>query len=140
MTELRFIGELTRAHSGDAGFDLRSTDTDARMYGGINYWRAFSTGVSVAIPDGHVGLVCPRSGLAAKHGVTVVNAPGVIDPGYRGEVKVLLMNLGERHYWVKTGDRIAQLVVVPLFSGEAVQVDSLDETDRGVGGFGSTGR
>ena len=99
------------------------------------------TGVAVAIPDGHAGLVVPRSGLAARHGIGVVNAPGLIDSGYRGEVRVLLLNTDrEQPFEVNVGDRIAQLVVVAVATPELVELDALDETLRGAGGFGSTGR
>ena len=100
-----------------------------------------ATGLAVAIPEGHAGFVQPRSGLAARHGISVVNSPGLIDSGYRGEVKVVLLNtdLGEP-FLVEVGDRIAQLVVVPVPAVEVLVVDELDETVRGVGGFGSSGR
>jgi dUTP pyrophosphatase len=97
------------------------------------------TGFAVALPAGHEGQVRPRSGLAAEHGVTVLNAPGTIDADYRGEVKVLLVNLGDRPFTVTRGQRIAQLVVAPVASLAVVEVASLDETGRGGGGFGSTG-
>jgi len=99
----------------------------------------FQTGIAVAIPPGHVGLVCPRSGLASTYGLTVLNAPGVVDADYRGEVKVLLVNHGDKFVLVKAGWRIAQLVIVPVAPCEVVEVDSLDDTPRGLGGFGSTG-
>ena len=99
------------------------------------------TGVAVAIPPGHAGLVVPRSGLAARHGISVVNAPGLIDSGYRGELRVLLLNTDRNEQFeVEPGDRIAQLVVVAAASPELVEVNALDETARGAGGFGSTGR
>lgn len=96
------------------------------------------TGVQVAIPTGWTGLVCPRSGLALRHGVSVLNAPGVIDPDYRGEVGVLLVNHGDRAWTAQPGDRVAQLVVVPTLTSWVVE-DSLEETDRGGDGWGSTG-
>ena len=100
------------------------------------------TGVAVAIPDGAAGLVVPRSGLAARHGLSVVNGPGLIDPNYRGEVKVVLVNLGAEVFAAEAGDRIAQLVVVPSLLPEVSVVDELPAgaDDRGVGGFGSSGR
>jgi dUTP pyrophosphatase len=98
------------------------------------------TGLAIALPAGHEGQVRPRSGLAAKHGVTVLNAPGTIDEDYRGEVKVILVNLGAEPFVVSHGDRIAQLVVVPVTRVEPELVASLEETPRGSGGFGSTGR
>jgi dUTP pyrophosphatase len=97
------------------------------------------TGLAVAIPDGHAGLVVPRSGLAARHGIGVANGPGLIDAGYRGELKVILINHGQEPVSFERGERIAQLVVVPVFVGEVVEVDELPATDRGLGGFGSTG-
>ena len=101
------------------------------------------TGIAIALPSGHEGQVRPRSGLAAKHGVTVLNAPGTVDEDYRGEVKVLLVNLGPAAHRIEPGDRIAQLVVAPVTRVNVVQVageDELGETGRGAGGFGSTGR
>ena len=124
------------AHAGDAGVDLRAAEAFVLEPGG----RALvGTGVAVAIPAGHAGWVVPRSGLAARHGVTVVNAPGLIDSGYRGEVKVALVNLGEEAVSFSRGDRIAQLVVAPVVAWEMTAVDDLDDTVRGSGGFGSTG-
>ena len=98
------------------------------------------TGIAVAIPAGHVGLVAPRSGLAARHGISVVNGPGVVDAGYRGEVNAILINHGSATVHLDRGDRIAQLVVVPITSIEFAPVEELPETPRGSGGFGSSGR
>jgi dUTP pyrophosphatase len=99
------------------------------------------TGIAVAIPAGHAGLVLPRSGLAARHGISVVNAPGLIDAGYRGELRVLLLNTDrERSFEVTAGDRIAQLLVVRVEGPRLEEAAELDETGRGGGGFGSTGR
>jgi dUTP pyrophosphatase len=99
------------------------------------------TGLSIAIPEGHAGLVLPRSGLAAKHGVTCINSPGLIDAGYRGELKVAMVNLDPDHdYVVNVGDRIAQLVIAPVISAHFSVVDDLPLATRGEGGFGSTGR
>lgn len=96
--------------------------------------------MAVAIPSGHAGLVLPRSGSAARHGIALVNAPGLIDPGYRGEVRVLLLNTDrEQPFVVETGDRIAQLLLVPFADAEPVEVAELDATERGHGGFGSSG-
>ena len=143
MTELRFRrlrpeAELPSAqHPGDAGLDLRSA-VDAVVEPGER--AMIPTGVAVAIPDGHAGLVLPRSGLAAKHGLTMANAPGLIDAGYRGEVICAAVNLDrETPVKVHIGDRIAQLVVVALPSLEPIWVDELPESDRGASGFGSTG-
>jgi len=97
------------------------------------------TGFAVAIPEGFEGQVRPRSGLALRHGVTVLNAPGTIDPDYRGELMVLLVNLGREAFVVRPGERIAQLVICPVARAELVEVDTLDPTARGAGGYGSTG-
>jgi dUTP diphosphatase len=128
----------TRAHDDDAGYDLRASEAATLPPGART---SVGTGVAVAIPAGHAGLVLPRSGLAARHGISLVNAPGLIDAGYRGEVRVLLLNTDrEASFEVAPGDRIAQLVIVRHEAPELVEVDSLDETVRGDGGFGSTGR
>lgn len=97
------------------------------------------TGIAVAIPPGYAGLVTPRSGLAARHGISIVNGPGLVDAGYRGEVKVVLVNLSTEPFEILRGDRIAQLVVVPVAVQEFVEVAELPDTTRGSGGFGSTG-
>jgi dUTP pyrophosphatase len=126
-----------RAHDGDAGLDLHAAESVSI---GPGERASVGTGVAVAIPEGHAGLVVPRSGLAARSGIAVVNAPGLIDSGYRGEVRVLLLNTDrEQPFSVEPGDRIAQLVVVAVASPEPVETE-LDETVRGPGGFGSTGR
>jgi dUTP pyrophosphatase len=128
----------TRAHQGDAGLDLYAAES-ARLAPGER--ASVGTGIAVAIPAGHAGLVVPRSGLAARHGIAVVNAPGLIDSGYRGEVRVLLLNTDAREAFdVSPGDRIAQLVIAPVASPELLEVEELDETVRGAGGFGSSGR
>lgn len=98
------------------------------------------TGIAVAIPDGYEGQVRPRSGWALKHGITVLNSPGTIDADYRGEVKVLLINLGQEKVEIKCGDRIAQLVIAKVEQATLLEVVELDETERGAGGFGSTGK
>lgn len=127
-----------RAHPGDAGLDLHSTE---RVRIGPGERGSVGTGIAVAIPEGHAGLVVPRSGLAARNGVALVNAPGVIDTGYRGEVRVLLLNTDlHEPFTVEPGDRIAQLVVTVAALAEPRLVDSLDETARGGAGFGSSGR
>jgi dUTP pyrophosphatase len=126
-----------RAHPGDAGLDLVAIEARELAPGGR---AAVPTGLAVAIPAGHAGLVVPRSGLARRHGVTVANAPGLIDAGYRGELLVLLVNLGEEPHRVEPGERIAQLLVVPLALPAPAEVDTLPESDgRGEGGFGSSG-
>ncbi|QFT29086.1 Deoxyuridine 5'-triphosphate nucleotidohydrolase [Labrenzia sp. THAF82] len=102
--------------------------------------RLVPTGLSMALPAGFEAQVRPRSGLAAKHGVTVLNTPGTIDADYRGEVKVILVNLGQEPFLISRADRIAQMVIAPVLQAEITEVDVLSETDRGTGGFGSTGR
>lgn len=127
----------SRAHPGDAGADLRSSE-DVILHPGER--ALVGTGVHIALKDNQLAWVTPRSGLAAKHGITIVNAPGLIDSGYRGEVKVCLLNTDYEHeFKIARGDRIAQLVVQRYLPVDYVQVDSLDETDRGSNGFGSTG-
>lgn len=127
-----------RAHPGDAGLDLAAAEAVTL---GPGDRAAVATGWAVAIPQGMAGLVVPRSGNALRHGLTVANAPGLIDAGYRGELKVILVNLGTDPVPVATGDRIAQLVVVPVSLAAPREVDELPESDgRGDGGFGSTGR
>ena len=127
-----------RAHPGDAGLDLSAVEPLELAPGARG---AASTGLAVAIPPGHAGLVVPRSGLARRHGVTVANAPGLIDAGYRGELQVLLVNLGAEPYRIEPGDRVAQLVVVPVSLADVAEVEELpDSADgRGAGGFGSSG-
>ena len=125
------------AHAGDAGADLMTT-VDVRLLPGER--QLVPTGVALALPQGYVGLVHPRSGLAARHGVGIVNAPGTIDAGYRGEVSVLLVNLDrETPVDLRRGDRIAQLVVQRVDRARFVEVESLPESARGGGGYGSTG-
>jgi dUTP pyrophosphatase len=126
------------ARPGDAGADLVSAiDVIVPPRGGRVM---VPTGVAIALPDGYVGLVHPRSGLAVKHGVTTLNAPGTIDSGYRGQVQVVLINTDpETPFEVKRGDRIAQLVVQAFETAEWLVVEELDETERGAGGFGHTG-
>lgn len=97
------------------------------------------TGLACAVPPGHEMQIRPRSGLAAKHGITVLNTPGTIDSDYRGEIQVILINLGDQPFEIKRGERIAQAVIAPFVQVGLVEVDALDETDRGPGGFGSTG-
>ncbi|MFN2617736.1 MAG: dUTP diphosphatase [Thermoleophilaceae bacterium] len=127
-----------RAHEGDAGYDLCADESASIPPGGR---ASVGTGIAVAIPDGHAGLVVPRSGLAARHGVALVNAPGLIDAGYRGELRVLLLNTDrEQAFEVEPGDRIAQLVILSVESPALVEAEELEESLRGVGGFGSTGR
>ncbi len=124
------------AHPGDAGLDLSCCEELGLAPGER---AAVPTGIAVAIPDGYVGLVHPRSGLARRHGVTVANAPGTIDAGYRGELVVLLINLGAERVDLAVGDRIAQLIVQPVVRATLREVPSLETTSRADGGFGSTG-
>ena len=125
------------AHEGDAGIDLRSTiDCVIEPFERL----VVPTGVAFAIPEGYAGLVIPRSGLAAKHGISIVNAPGLIDSGYRGEIKVVLINLeAKKPFEIKTGDRIAQIMFTPYAQAYLEQQSTLDETSRGTDGFGSSG-
>jgi dUTP diphosphatase len=128
----------TRAHEGDAGLDLYACE--AAHIGPGERW-SVGTGIGVEIPDGHAGLVLPRSGLAMRHGIALVNAPGLIDSGYRGELRVLLLNTDPAEtFRVEPGDRIAQLVIVPVALAEPVEAEALADSSRGDGGFGSSGR
>ncbi len=125
-----------KAHEDDAGFDLYASEAfllKAHCYGCV------PTALSIELPEGYEAQVRPRSGLAAKHGVTVLNAPGTIDAGYRGEVKVILINHGEEDFEITAGMRIAQLVISPVLSARFVEAVSLAESTRGEGGFGSSG-
>jgi dUTP pyrophosphatase len=133
---------LPRAQSeGAAGMDLLAAlPADAPLTLAPGDRAAVPTGLEMAIPEGYEGQVRPRSGLAFKHGLTVANAPGTIDCDYRGEVKVLLINLGREPVTIARGERIAQLVVAPVTAADLVAVDRLDATRRGAGGLGSTGR
>jgi dUTP pyrophosphatase len=127
----------TRAHPGDAGLDLYALQA-ATLEPGDR--ATIATGIAVEIPPGQAGLVLPRSGLAARHGIAVVNAPGLIDSGYRGELRVLLLNTDRRQrFELAAGDRIAQLVLVAIESPEPLEVASLAVSERGQGGFGSSG-
>jgi dUTP pyrophosphatase len=126
-----------RAHDGDAGFDLHALEPVTLAPG---QRASVATGIAVEIPPGQAGLVLPRSGLAARSGIALVNAPGLIDSGYRGEVRVLLLNTDRRHACTLSArDRIAQLVLVRVETPEVVEVDALSESERGAGGFGSSG-
>jgi dUTP pyrophosphatase len=128
----------SRAHEGDAGLDLCACE--AAHIGPGERW-SIGTGIALEIPDGHAGLVLPRSGLAKKHGIALVNSPGLIDSGYRGEVRVLLLNTDPADIFrVEPGDRIAQLVIAPIALAEPVEATTLADSSRGDGGFGSSGR
>jgi dUTP pyrophosphatase len=127
-----------RAHGGDAGLDLHALDPITLAPGTR---AAVRTGLAVEIPDGHGGLVLPRSGLARRHGLALVNAPGLIDAGYRGEIEVLLLNTDRAEtVTLEAGDRIAQLVLVAVATPAVQEADVLGDSDRGSGGFGSSGR
>jgi dUTP pyrophosphatase len=143
MEELRFIKLSekatlpTRAHDSDAGLDLYAAE-GARIVPGARV--SVGTGLAMAVPEGLAGLVLPRSGLALKAGVTLLNSPGLIDPGYRGEVRILLVNTDQTiDFHVKPGDRIAQLLLVPIATASPLEADALDTSARGAGGFGSSG-
>lgn len=125
------------AHPGDAAFDLATIDHVSLVPGER---AAVPTGLAVAIPEGWAGLVLPRSGHALRHGLGVVNGPGLIDAGYRGEVRVILINHGDEEIAFEPGDRIAQLLILPVPEVELIEVDELPPSRRGSGGFGSTGR
>jgi dUTP pyrophosphatase len=126
-----------RAYADDAGLDLHAAE-DRVIPPGER--ASVPTGIAVEIPAGQAGLVLPRSGLAARHGIALVNAPGLIDPGYRGEIRVLLLNTDrDETFRVSAGDRIAQLVLVRIETPPVVEVDELGESERGTGGFGSSG-
>jgi dUTP diphosphatase len=128
----------TRAHEGDAGLDLYACES--AHIGPGERW-SVGTGVGVEIPEGHAGLVLPRSGLARDHGIALVNSPGLIDSGYRGELRILLLNTDPADtFRVEPGDRIAQLVLTPIATPEPTEVPTLAESMRGGGGFGSSGR
>jgi dUTP pyrophosphatase len=128
-----------RTRPGDVGYDLCCVEA-FQLWPGRR--ATVPTGVAVAVPEGAAGLVVPRSGLASRHGITVVNGPGLIDPNYRGEVKVVLVNLGSEPYRGEAGDRIAQLLLVPCLTPEIAVVDRLAPAsdERGENGFGSSGR
>ena len=128
----------SRARDGDAGYDLHAAEPVTL---GPGERATVRTGIAIALPDAVAGLVVPRSGLAARHGIAVVNAPGLIDPGYRGELRVVLLNTDSQEpFTFAPGDRVAQLVLVAFEAPELVEVDALEESARGAHGFGSTGR
>jgi dUTP pyrophosphatase len=139
ITRLRDDAVLpARAYVGDAGLDLAACE---RHELGPGERALVGTGLAVAIPQGHAGFVAPRSGLAVEHGITIVNAPGIVDSGYRGELRVILHNTDRREtFVVEPGMRIAQLLVVPVPEVTLVEVDALSASERGEGGFGSSGK
>jgi dUTP pyrophosphatase len=137
--EVLYRGEVAPeyAHPGDAGADLTSAEA---LELGPGERATVGTGLSIALPDGYAGFVVPRSGLAARHGITIVNSPGTVDAGYRGEIRVTVLNTDrETPYSIAIGDRIAQLIVMPVSRARFVPVGSLPGSHRGEGGFGSTG-
>jgi dUTP pyrophosphatase len=136
-TWVNFRGNKPQYQTPDsAGADLESSE-DVTIASGE--WRLVGTGLFLEIPDGYMGMVCPRSGLAVKHGVTVLNGPGILDSDFRGEVKVVLINHSRQDFLIKKGDRIAQLVFSPVTQATLVHKETLSSTSRGSGGFGSTG-
>ena len=128
----------TRHHFNDAGYDLYAIESGKILGGGFR--ELVRTGIAMAIPDGYVGLIHPRSGLANEHGITVLNAPGTIDSGYRGEIKVLLINHRRLPFFYKAGDRIAQIIFQKIESPILLEVDELPQSLREETGFGSSGR
>lgn len=133
--------ELPRYETaGSAGMDLRAAlAEDAPVTLQPGEWRLIPTGLSIALPDGFEAQIRPRSGLAAKHAISCVNTPGTVDSDYRGEIRVNLINHGREPFTVQRGERIAQIIIAPVIQAVWDEVDTLDETDRGTGGFGSTG-
>lgn len=138
VTKLRDDAALPRgAYPGDAGLDLVACE---RVELGPGERAIVPTGIAVAIPEGYAGLVVPRSGLARDHGISIVNTPGLVDSGYRGELRVIALNTDREHEFViEAGDRIAQLVVTPVPEVDVIELDELPETVRGAAGFGSSG-
>lgn len=137
--EVLLVGDSVPAysHSGDAGADLSAAEAVVLEPG---QRATVGTGLSIALPDGYVAFVVPRSGLAASHGITIVNSPGTVDAGYRGEIRVTLLNTDSSvSYSVAVGDRIAQLIVMPVSRAKFIAVEALPGSHRGSGGFGSTG-
>lgn len=138
--ELKFLDDLadipTYAHEGDSGFDLIANDNLILRAGAR---ACVPTGIAVAVPLGYELQVRPRSGLALKHGITVLNSPGTVDAGYRGQVGVILINHGDEDFTVVRGMKIAQGVIAPVMKAEFIVVSELSETSRGAGGYGSTG-
>jgi len=124
------------AHTGDAGVDLYSTEDYLLKPGGRVL---VSTGIKVAIPKGYEAQIRPKSGLALKHGLSIVNTPGTIDSGYRGEIQIIIINLGQENYKIEAGKKVAQMVIKKVEEAVFEEADSLDETSRNEGGFGSTG-
>lgn len=137
MTTIKYTGtEPHRATPGAAGYDLTATEPTTLLPGQT---KTIPTGLHLELPENTALLVLPRSGLAAKHGITVANAPGLIDPDYRGEIKVILINHGDTKYTIKKGDRIAQALFTPFVAPKFSKTQTLTPTLRGAGGLGSTG-
>lgn len=127
----------TRASPGSAGLDLYAVE-DVWLPGHRS--KMVATGIAIELPTGHEGQIRPRSGLASKHQITVCNSPGTIDSDFRAEIKVILINHSDEQYQIHAGDRIAQLVIAPVTMADVIEVDALSDTERGQGGFGSSGR
>ena len=141
ITRLRGARDLplpSRATSGSAGFDLHAA-VSGELSIAPNERVLVPTGLAIAVPEGHEAQVRPRSGLALRHGIVLPNAPGTIDSDYRGEIQVIVLNTGTRPFRIRRGDRIAQLVIAPVTRAEWREVEDLEETERGAGGFGHTG-
>jgi len=141
--EIKLLGDIVTkapsyATSGAAAVDLQAALKEPLKLAPFER-AAVPTGIAIALPEGYEGQVRPRSGLAMKHGISITNGPGTIDSDYRAEIGVLLINLGSEPYVINPGDRIAQLVIAPVTQAEFIVVETLSETDRGSGGFGSTG-
>lgn len=137
VVPLRDDVELPKyAHAGDAGLDIRCAE---RVLLGVHERKVVPTGIAVEIPEGYAGFLLPRSGLAVRHGLSIVNSPGLIDSGYRGEIKGILINEGEYPISFEAGERIMQLVIMPVPNVRLFALDSLTETERGADGFGSSG-
>lgn len=134
---VNYVGDYVPKYAtpASAGCDLQSSE-DVKLAPGE--WKLIPAGIFLEIPDYFMGQICPRSGIALKHGVTVLNNPGIVDSDYRNEVKVILINHGKEEYSIKKGDRIAQIIFVPIFQGHFCKTDKLTQTTRS-GGFGSTG-
>lgn len=131
--------DVGRAYPGDAGIDLRAAISD-KLCIGINKWVMIPSGIKMVIPYGYVALCCPRSGLAANKGITVLNAPGVVDAGFRGELMTILVNNTTSKYWIEPGDKVSQLVIIKLVDLEIENADELPDSVRGIAGYGSSGR
>lgn len=139
ISDLPFELLPTYMTEGSAGADLFAAISEPILLE-PGQWRLIGTGIAIALPDGYEAQVRPRSGLAAKHGITCLNTPGTIDADYRGEIKVILINHGQQAYVIQPGERIAQLVIAPVIQGQWVITEDLPPSERGTGGFGHTGK